>query len=157
MVSVTGSTSSGMSSVDDIRTEFETRLLRGDVGVVDSPNEELLDTRRDATLESTELRLDDLPWLNDLSGDSTVVLVGATTALADCPRPSDCGRGSGGDCIESAPRGTDVDEDCWLSFEGDDGRCGGDSVPDPAMRGDAMRGAEDTVELGLGGGKLGEP
>lgn len=98
MVPPTGSSSSGMSSGEDIRAKFGTRLLSGEVGVVvESPKEEVPETLLEAVLESTELRLDDLPWLNDRSGDSVPVFAGATMALADCPRPRACGRGRGGD------------------------------------------------------------
>ena len=100
-----------MFSGEEIRAEVVT-MLRGDVGVVESPKEEVLETLLDAALESTELRLDDLPWLKDRSGDSVPVLAGATMALADCPRPSDGGRGSGGDCIERAALGTEIDDVC---------------------------------------------
>lgn len=46
----------------------------------------------------------------------------------------------------------------WLSLEGEDGRCGGDSVPglDVPNLGEAIRDDDDTTELGLGGGKCGE-
>lgn len=43
---------------------------------MDSPKEEPLDILLDATLESTELKLDDLPWLTTRSGDSVSALAG---------------------------------------------------------------------------------
>jgi hypothetical protein len=121
IVSATGSSSSGISSDEESLAKFGTKLLSGEVGVVvESPKEEVPETLLDAALESTELRLDDLPWLKDRSGDSVPVFAGATMALADWPRPSVCGRGRGGDGTERGPLCTDVDV-CWLNLVGDDG------------------------------------
>lgn len=95
--------------------------LSGEVGVVDSPKEETLDTLLDGILESVELILADLPWLMTRSGGvSGVILVGDTMGLLDC-RPTDCGRGRGGEATDRAPLSTDAEVACGLSFDGDVG------------------------------------
>jgi hypothetical protein len=77
--------------------------------------------------------------------------------FADCPRPCGCGRVTNGEGSNGALLNEDT-EACGLSFCGDTGLCGGDSVPGLPVgnRGEVMRVLFDTVELGLGGGKCGE-
>jgi hypothetical protein len=105
--------------------------------------------------ESLELKLADLPCLGTLWETSTLVLRAVTTLFADCPRPLGCGRGSTGEGREGTLLKVDV-EAYWFNFDGDAGRWGGENVPGPAKRGEFIRDDDDTVELGLGGGKCGE-
>ena len=72
----------------------------------------------------------------------------ATTLFADWPRPPCGGRDRTVDGSDGAFFSDDADA-CWLSLDGDTGRCGGERLP-PSL-GEVIREDVDTVEAGRGG------
>lgn len=103
-----------------------------------------------------ELPLDDRPRPMTFCA-SRLARRADTRPLAEFPRPSGGGRGRTGEGSEGVFRMED-NEAYWLSLEGEDGLCGGDSVPglDVPNLGEAILEDDDTTELGRGGGKCGE-
>lgn len=147
---VSSEISSGVESGTEVVITFS-----GDPGAEDSYELPEIFLAAGGSFPSAELTLDDLPWLN-LCPASMLVLRAETILFVDCPLPNVCGLGIAGDGNGGVPRIEDI-EAYWLSFDGDDGRCGGEVVLEAGApsRGDAIREVEDTAELGLGGGRCG--